>query len=105
MCRVIPKSNHEPLENRRVKRARIDEGFGFSRQKSEERGWGEGEESAEGNAVGAGEMSAFVGFSLSPAPQGCPFANPHKSVQKTNRYKDASPSKTAKHKAVLGRQS
>ena len=79
--------------------------MGLHRVKSGQWGWGEGEESAEGNAVGAGEMSAFVGFSLSPAPKGCPFANPHKSVQKTNRYKDASPSKTAKHKAVLGRQS
>ena len=68
-------------------------------------GGGEGEESAEGNDVGAGEMSAFVGFSLSPAPKGCPFANPHKSVQKTNRYKDASPSKTAHHRFIIGRQS
>ena len=42
LCRVIPKSNHEPLENRQVKRTKIDEGIGLSRQKKRTKGWGEG---------------------------------------------------------------
>ena len=76
----------------------------LSQSKKRTKGWGEGEESAEGNAVGAGEMSAFVGFFLSPAPKGCPFANPHKSVQKTNRYKDTSPRFNSPAEVQQGRQ-